>query len=563
MPADKQTFIDNLIRKMTLDEKIGCCITFGFNGSQVDQAARDAVFKYHCAGFRLTPHVSNVQKYQKEVSNAMEYRVSTYLTPPQYTELLNELQDMALSRPTGIPLHISNDQEGDLSQDYARGGVHLFPSAMGLTAANDPELVYEACRAIARQQRAAGIHWLHTPCVDVNVNPKNPEICTRSFSDDPEKCAEYGIIMMKAFMDENLIPLGKHFPGRGDSAVDVHYDLDVNNHDRERLDMIELYPYKKMIEQGLPAIMTAHHIFPALDPSGMPASVSRKINTDLLRNEMGFKGVITTDSIGMGGLMKKVGTYGNACGEAIRAGADLVLAKARPEQQQEAFDGIKQYVEDGKIPINELEEHVKRVLALKWDFGHFKNPKTDSNGAMAPILDSKVKTTSYSTAQKCAILVRDTQNILPLKPDQKILVTEQFYPVFHYKAEDYWWHSNMFHKFIREHAKEVYDVETGLTLTEEDERNVMEYADKVDVVVVLSFFWRGNPTNTGLVKKLLKTGKKVVLVTNTPYKNICIDEAPALLITFGIVPPCLKNAADVLYGRGETGGTWPLKDYHL
>ncbi|OPX24855.1 MAG: hypothetical protein B1H04_01330 [Planctomycetales bacterium 4484_123] len=227
-------------------------------------------------------------------------------------------------------MHIASDQEGDFSQDYARGGVSLFPSQMGMTAVGDEELVYRAYRAVAHQQRAVGIRMLHNPCLDVNVEPANPEIRTRSFGDEAETAARMGLLVLRAYRDEGLIATGKHFPGRGDSKLDVHYQADVFPGDREELEAVHLLPCRRLIPEGLPAIMTAHTIYPALDAEEWPASVSRRITTALLREQMGFEGVITTDAIGMKGVVDRFSCCGEAAATAVAAGKKVVVISNAP-----------------------------------------------------------------------------------------------------------------------------------------------------------------------------------------------------------------------------------------
>ncbi len=212
-------------------------------------------------------------------------------------------------------MHIASDQEGDFSQDYARGEVNLFPSQMGMTAVGDEELVYRAYRAVARQQHTVGIRMLHNPCLDVNVEPANPEIRTRSFGDEAETVARMGPLVLRAYRDEGLIATGKHFPGRGDSKVDVHYQADVFPGDREELEAVHLLSCRRLIPEGLPAIMTAHTIYPALDAEEWPASVSRRI---------------TTDAIGMKGVVDRFSCCGEAAATAIAAGKKVVVISNAP-----------------------------------------------------------------------------------------------------------------------------------------------------------------------------------------------------------------------------------------
>ncbi|KPK81029.1 MAG: hypothetical protein AMJ81_11000 [Phycisphaerae bacterium SM23_33] len=565
MPSEKEKFVEDLLGRMTLAEKVGGCITFEFCGTLVDSHACDKILRHHCAGLRITPHIYTEEPYGTRLltSGGAVQRLSPYAGPRQYAAILNRVQQIALGGRLGIPLYFSSDQEGDYSQDVARGGVHLFPSQMGMTAAGDEQLVYNAYRGVARQQRAVGVRMLHTPCLDVNVEPDNPEICTRSFGDDPHAVSRMALQQMRAFRDEGVIATAKHFPGRGNSKVDVHFEADVFPGDRRELEEIHLAPYRALIAAGLPAVMTAHTIYPALDADHWPASVSRRITTDLLRSEMNFSGVITTDAIGMKGVMDRFSCYGEAAAAAIAAGADLVLAKCDAARRDEVYDWIRRYVEDGRIPMHELDAHNRRVLGLKYEYGLFSAPLVDAEMADGPIRDPAVADLCRTVAAKASILVRDEAGLLPLSPDTPVLVTQQRCDLYQNKANDVWYHPNMLQEFVRQHARTVYDYETELEVTAEDERAVLALAEKAQVVIVLCAFWRSLPTNAELVQKLAAAGRKVVVVSNTPYPMSCPAAAGTLLVTFSAMPESLRHAAAVLYGKAACEGGWPLKTFRL
>jgi beta-N-acetylhexosaminidase len=562
MASNKQSYVDSILGQMSLEQKVGQCVTFEYCGTRVDSHAYDKILRHQVGGLRITPHIYTEEPYgSRLVGGAELQRLSPYASPKEYAKIINRLQEVALSRKPGIPLHISSDQEGDFSQDYARGGVHLFPSPMGFAATDDTDLVYRGYRVVARQQRAVGIRQLHTPCLDVNIDPRNPEICTRSFSDDLERCIKFGLAQLRAFKDEGLVGTGKHFPGRGDSAVDVHLTTDINRADRKRLWDLELAPYRALVEAGLPCIMIGHSIYPALDASERPASVSRKIVTDLLRNEMGFEGVITTDAMGMKGVMALFKSYGEACAEALLAGNDLILSKCDASKRNEVIDCCLDYVKTGKVSKADLDEHVRRILGMKWDYGLFANPFVDPEKATVPIEDPASLATCREVAERATVVVRDRARLLPLSAETPVLVTEQRYPIYQNKADDVWYHSNMLQEFVRTHAKTVYDRETDLEVTPEQTKAVLEMAEKVDVVIAVSFFFRGNPTNGDLIRELVKRGKKVIQVSACPYDNVCVSEAQTLLVTFSAMPRSHEAAANIIYGKAKAGGKWPLKDF--
>lgn len=565
---DVDRAVETMISSLSLDQKIGQMLTFEFCGTRVTPDVVRALREYHCGGLRITPHIYTALPYgvRHRVGNEDVQRLSPYAGPVEYASLLVELQRLAAERPGAVPLLISSDQEGDWSQDYARGGVNLFASPMGLSATGDVDLVYQAYRAVARQQRAAGICMLHTPCLDVNTEPNNPEIGTRSFSDDPHRCADYALAQLRGFRDEGVVATGKHFPGRGDSAVDVHFHMDHFGGDRARMDAVELVPYRRLIAEGLPAVMTAHTIYPCLDET-YPASVSRKIIQGLLRDDMGFDGVVTTDAMGMKGVVDMFDSFGEACAAALAAGNDLVLAKGDPTLQPTIIQAVHEYLETGKITTAQIDDSVRRILRVKVQYRMDELRTHNPADALDAIRQPEVIEVCDRSSRACLTVVRDEENLLPIRPDAKVFVTDQHNWPYHNKAADSFWHSHMLPEFLRERASDplvVEDWETDLQTTEEDLRICLDAAERADVIVVLTYFWRSSASNTDLLRLLIDTGKPVITISNCPYAHVSIDEAKTLILTYSCTPRSLEAAADVIYGRWTpAGGDWPLKHYTI
>ena len=267
-----------------------------------------------------------------------------------------------LKASAGIPLFICMDAEWGaamrLKEDYKR-----LPKAAYIKSDRQ---AYEVGLAIGTQLRELGIHANLAPDVDVNTNPDNPVIGTRSFGAEPLLVAQRASAYARGQREAGIASCAKHFPGHGDTALDSHLALPVLEHSRERLDSVELLPFRRLIADGVEMVMTGHLAVPALDASGMPASVSRPINS-FLRDSLGFQGVIVTDGMGMKGVTDYFsGDQVAACIAAYRAGADLILALSRTV---EVIDAITARVESGEFPMEELDEKVYRVLRLKQSLG--------------------------------------------------------------------------------------------------------------------------------------------------------------------------------------------------
>lgn len=256
-----------------------------------------------------------------------------------------------------IPLIVTIDGEWGASMRYRE--FTQFPRAMQLGALPDAELVYEVGKAIGQELKDLKIFCNYAPVVDVNNNPKNPVINTRSFGEDREKVADYGTAYMQGMKDAGVAGSAKHFPGHGDTDVDSHKGLPVLQFDRQRLDYLELYPFRKLINEGVDMVMVGHLSVPALDPTGTPASISKPIVTGLLRNELQFKGIIITDALGMQGVA--AGGV-DAAFAAYAAGSDILLM---PKNVLKAIDEIDAAIEKGEMTEADLDSRVIKVLKLK------------------------------------------------------------------------------------------------------------------------------------------------------------------------------------------------------
>jgi beta-N-acetylhexosaminidase len=401
---------------------------------------------------------------------------------------------LAASRPLGLPLHFSYDQEGGTSADFWYDGVNIFPKPMGLRATGDPQLAYAAAKAVARQSKAVGFSWIHSPVLDVNSDPMNPEIYTRAYSDVAEEVAEYAVKTCEGFKELNLIATGKHFPGRGDSTVDAHFEMPVIKVDKETMMARELLPYRELIKRDLlPSIMIAHSIFPAFDEVDI-ATVSKPILTGLLRDKMGFDGVITTDSMTMGGVAVRYGVA-NACAMSLEAGADLVLMKAENSLVGETFGKIKEFVKTGRISEAELDRKVYRVLKAKYDNGLFE-PRTREEPESV-YRDPGIVSLSKRIA-KHSVLTRKSRD-LPLGRTGKMLVIEQINKT----PNDFYWHPGILYSNCLKYYGGIDYLETAYTYDENDRERIWGNIAKYDTVIVTNFYVRGKLSNNAFIEELI------------------------------------------------------------
>ena len=561
------TFAKKLVDQMTLDQKVGAVLTLGFAGVVPKPYIYDFIEKYHCGGLRLSCDMRTFGSYvdpksgktvvDVERQTGIKYKqTAPTCTAGEYAAVLADLQMAARKRSLGIPLHFSFDQEGGSSADFCFGGVNIFPKPMGLTATGDKELTYKAALETARQSRAVGFNWVHSPVLDICSEPRNPEIYTRSYSDDPAVVADYAAATCRGLRDGGVIATGKHFPGRGHSCQDAHFGVPVIDVDRETMEQRELRPYRALIAQGLlPSIMIAHSIFPAIDPDNI-ATVSLKVITGLLRDELGCEGFITTDSMTMGAIATRYGVA-NACAMALAAGADLVLMKAENELVGETVDTIKAFVADGRLPIEELNDKVYRILALKHQYGLFEEPDA-ARDPEREVRDPAVKALAAEIARKSILVARDADKLLPLPTDKKILVVEQKVKEYN----DMQWHSGILYEACMRQSRHVDYQETAYSYDDADKTAIMARARDYDLLVITSYFLRGKLSNREWLEGFLADCKTpAVIVTNTPFEEISIPKnARNVVITFATSPANVKAMAEVLFGKCKAEGKMPVKN---
>lgn len=284
----------------------------------------------------------------------------------QLWKLCQQIQETVLET-TGFPAFICIDQEGGMVSRLSPDTVRV-PGNMAVAAAGGPEAAYRMACITARQLRGTGVNFNLAPVVDVNSNPKNPVIGMRSFGDDPERVAAYAAAAVRGYHDSGVCCCAKHFPGHGDTTVDSHIGLPMINKSLKELQETELVPFRAVIEAGVPAIMSSHILFPRIEPDGIPATMSRRIMHDLLRNEMGFEGLILSDDMEMDAIRKRFGTARGSV-EAIKAGIDLVfVCKKYLKLRRKFAEAVTREVSAGIITKENLESSCERILKAKEKF---------------------------------------------------------------------------------------------------------------------------------------------------------------------------------------------------
>lgn len=345
------------IEQMSLREKIGQMIVTGFPTTQITKEMKDAIENYK---------VGNIILFSHNVENKY-----------QLGELVAELQQWFINH-TGIPGFISIDQEGGRVTRMPQDATNV-PGAMAIASTGRSENAYTAGRITARELKALGINFNLAPVMDINNNPLNPVINIRSYGDKAETVQEYGIQMMRGLLDGGVLSSLKHFPGHGDTNVDSHLGLPVIDKTLEELEQLELLPFKAAIAQGAEAIMSAHILFPKIETSGVPGTMSRTIITDILKNKLGYKGLVVTDCLEMNAIKQFYGTAKGALG-AVKAGVDLFFISHSPELVKDAVHEIEAAVASGELDPAIIDEAVAKILAAKQKYAKVEAPQFDVVG---------------------------------------------------------------------------------------------------------------------------------------------------------------------------------------
>ncbi len=556
--------ITQLLNSMTLEEKIGQMLALGFSGTYPHPDILRMIEQYHIAGLRVTPssrkfirELKEGSPGEKRVRRAPEPDERLYgaqmdaprVSAVEYARVLNRLRQHSLDTGAGVPLYFALDFEGNQSIDFYTPGMSGFPHPMGLAASGEPALARRVARSIGRQLGAVGINWIHSPVLDVNTDPANPEINTRSYSPFPETVAEYAQQALLGFTDANMVATGKHFPGRGQSSQDAHFDVAIIGESRERMNQVHLAPYRALIRAGLPAIMLAHSIFPALDPSGQIATISRPIIQNVLRGELGFDGVVMTDSFTMGGLANQY-EIPEAVVRAVQAGVDLVLLKDENALRGDAYRGLLSAVQSKRLTEEQVTESVRRVLAAKARIGLLDGACgiVDLERVNEILFDPEHARVARQAAEGAVVVLRDQSGILPLKPASRVLVVEEVSGLMRRLNDSTAYPGALYHALLDHGIAASYtdfDAETFARAWP----IIQSRAADAEVIVHTGFYERAGRNARDVHARFLSLGKPTVFVTNSPYPLIVSPEMPTVVVTFSAFAVSMQAAASVLCGK--------------
>ncbi|WP_435216784.1 glycoside hydrolase family 3 protein [Streptomyces sp. bgisy034] len=541
-----------LIARMTLPEKVGQLFVmrvYGHSATAPDQADIDANLKE--IGVRTAAEL------------VAEYRVGgiIYFTwahntrdPHQMADLSNGIQRASLSRPRGLPVLISTDQEHGIVCRVGEPAT-LFPGAMAIGAGGSRTDARTLGRIAGQELRALGIRQNYSPVADVNVNPANPVIGVRSFGADPVAVAGMVAAEVAGYQrGRQVASTAKHFPGHGDTAVDSHYGFPVITHTREQWETLDAPPFRAAVRAGIDSIMTAHIMVPALDDSGDPATLSRPILTGILREELGYDGLVVTDSLGMEGVRTKYGDD-RVPVLALKAGADQLL---NPPSLDIAWNAVLKAVRDGELTEARLDESILRVLRLKAKLRLFDTPYVSQDG-----VDRNVGTPAHlaaadRVAERTTTLLVNEGSLLPLSrrthPRVLVVGADPASPSGTTGPP-----TGVLATALGELGFTATALSTGTAPSAATVARAVAAAGEADAVVVGTYNVTAASAQKVLVEQLLATGRPVVAVAiRNPYDVAQLPAVRAVLASYSWTDVELRAAARVIAGRVAPRGRLPV-----
>ncbi|WP_406304933.1 glycoside hydrolase family 3 protein [Streptomyces sp. NBC_00885] len=543
--------LKRLISRMSLEEKVGQLFVmrvYGHSATAPDQAdielnlkemgvrtAAELIAAYHVGGIIYFSWAHNTRD------------------PYQIADLSNGIQRAGLAQSTPVPLLISTDQEHGIVARVGRPAT-LMPGAMALGAGGSRSDARTAARIAGAELAAMGICQNYAPVADVNVNPANPVIGVRSFGADPDAVAGLVAAQVKGYQSAGIAATSKHFPGHGDTTVDSHTGIPVITHTREQWEEIDAPPFRAAIAAGIDSIMTAHIQFPALDPSNDPATLSRPILTGILREELGYDGVVVTDALNMQGVRDK---YGDSRVPvlALKAGVDQLL---NPPDLAVAWNGVLSAVRSGELTVARLEESILRILLLKEKLGLFRDPFVSRRDVERTVGARAHLAAADRIAEGTTTLLVNEGGLLPLnrRSGRNLLVVgaDPASPTGTTGPP-----TSVLAKALTELGFAASALSTGITPTAAKIDEAVAAAGGKDAVIVGTYNVTATSPQRTLVARLAATGVPVVVVAiRNPYDIAQLTGVRAALAAYCWTDVELRAAVRVIAGRCGPEGQLPV-----
>ncbi len=561
LDREQRQWVDGTLKKLTLDELIGQMVfaslesTFLSSDSDKYDALVRLVRDAHVGGILAFGGTEPVPQVMLNPT----YGPVILGQPLELASTLNRLQAL-----TSIPLLTSADFEWGVGMRIA--GATKFPRAMAFGAAADDTLAYQAGKVTAQESRSLGIHVDLGPVADVNNNARNPVINIRSFGEDPARVGALVSSWVRGLQDGGVLATLKHFPGHGDTDVDSHLGLPVIPHSRERLNAIELPPFVSGLRAGALGVMVAHTELPAIDADAGPATFSQKVTTGLLREELGFAGLVFSDALKMDAITRMV-SPGDAAVKAVLAGIDVVLDSPDPA---EAVRAIKSAVESGQIPRARIDASARRLLEAKAHLGLHKNRMVNLESVAVGVGGRTHEALARTISDRAVTLIKDERGQVPMRAPRTASVL--YLSVLDYPSG--WRIAAPSRTVIPElkarwPATEAIEVSDRTTPSELD--MVRSLAARYDAVVAGIYVRAASasgrldlaPQVAKLLEDLARSAERrsqpmVAMFFGNPYAAMSTPTLPAILLTYDFSDAAEQSAVRALAGEISIAGKLPV-----
>ena len=470
----------------------------------------------------------------------------------QTKQLIDKLQSWAAKSPHKIPLLISIDYEGGTVYTPITLGFDYLPTNMMLSASGDEEGAATIAYLAGLELKRTGVHINFSPVLDVNSNPHNPIIGVRSFGSDPANVTKMGISLMNGFKAAGIVSVVKHFPGHGDTSVDSHYQVPIVKASYQELEKTHIAPFAQAVKHGVQGVMTSHIIYPALDNKNI-ATFSKPIVQDLLKEQLGYKGLVVTDSLDMKAATQFC-TIANCAVRALNTGSDMILL-GRYIKPQTTFANIYKNISANAKSIARVNEAAEKIFNLKKELGIL-----DGSSAMPPPIDKAYREELEKMSNRAVTLVRDRVKLLPFNPEvlrgKKPTVCAIFFSPSRFADQ-----LPSFTKPFMEKGWDVRGYNAALTPKAVDAKRAKECAAGADLLVVTSLQWadKTNINQKNTIQALFKENPRNVFIsTMSPYDIANYPAANTVLATYGLNRYVLQAAADIILGNLQPQGKLPV-----
>lgn len=530
---DDEALVEEILAEMSIEEKIGQFFMVFFDGTSYSPELERTIQELHVGGILL---------FHQNLAPVEEMAA-----------LVAAAQQTAATSGAQIPLFVGVDHEGGLINRFGER-LTVFPGPMAIAATGSVQNARAVAAVMSTELQAIGVNMNLAPVVDVNNNPNNPVIGSRAFGSTPDLVTAYGVAMIEGFQENNVMATAKHFPGHGDTAVDSHVGLPVIDKPLDDLRTLELIPFAAAIDAGTELIMTAHVAVPSLtgDPE-LPATLSDAILVDLLRNEMGFEGLIAADSLGMDALDLRYGiTQTSAL--AVAAGVDLLMFGAdpghTPVEQYWVFEHLLDQVQRGELSEQRLDESVRRILHAKARRGLLITKPALTVAPTLAELQSKIRTPEHlalaqQVSEQAVTLVKNEAQLLPLIEEQHVaLIVPE-------------WERDL-PLLLAERAPNITHITFPADPDREIRRRIAELAAGADVVIVATYNANFYPGQVALVKELQER-PLVVIAMSSAYDLLAFPQQESYITTYNDSRPLLAAAVRLLYGQIQPAGKLPVE----